>query len=98
MPSRPALPPKEATPPARSVPSKFGDAMTTGEAYEQLTSRGYTKKIGTLRRALKEGLDSGQLPPDLSQLGLLADWEKRRTANPKDNSNRWLSFSGEQHA
>jgi hypothetical protein len=69
--------------------------MTTGEAYQQLARRGYTKAIGTLRRALADGLISGHLPPDLSQLGLLADWEKRRTANPKDNSIRWLSFSGE---
>ena len=67
-------------------------ALTTGELFEALEGKGYARSIGTLRRALKAAIDVGQLPDDLSALGIRADFETRRSANPKDNSVRWLSL------
>ena len=65
-------------------------ALTTGELFVALEGKGYPRAIGTLRRALKAAIDVGQLPDDLSGLGVTADFELRRSANPKDNSLRWL--------
>ena len=67
-------------------------ALTTGELFAALEGKGYARSLGTLRRALKAAIELGQLPDDLSALGLTADFELRRSANPKDNSVRWLSL------
>lgn len=71
-----------------SQPSKSGEWLTTGEAYAELQKRGYTKSVGTFRRSLRDGV----MPSELEQIGLAADWEKRRQGNPKDNSVKWLRF------
>ena len=65
-------------------------ALTTGELFAALEGKGYPRAIGTLRRALKAAIDIGMLPDDLSNLGVTADFEVRRSASPKDNSTRWL--------
>ncbi len=70
----------------RSQLTIFDGWLTTGEAYTELQQRGYEKSQGTLRRTLREG----QIPPELEELGLKADFEVRNAANPKDNSVRWL--------
>ena len=70
--------------------------MGTTEAWEQLTAIGYSKALPTLRRHLATAIGSGQLPTDLVALGLVADFEVRRSANPKDNSVRWLWFEADQ--
>lgn len=72
--------------PNRSQLTIFDGWLTTGEAYAELQNRGYEKSQGTFRRTLKEG----QVPEELEALGLKADFEVRNTANPKDNSVRWL--------
>lgn len=73
----------------RSQLTIFDGWLTTGEAYAELQQRGYEKSQGTLRRTLKDG----KIPPDLEALGLIADFEVRNAANPKDNSVRWLRFN-----
>ena len=50
------------------------------------------KSLPTFRRALKDAIDLGQLPDELTALGLVADFETRRSANPKDNQVKWLRF------
>ena len=65
-------------------------ALSTGELFEALEGKGYQKSIGTLRRALRVAIGDGRLPDDLAGLGVTADFEFRRSANPKDNSVRWL--------
>ncbi len=65
-------------------------ALTTGELFEALEGKGYSKAIGTLRRALRVAIGDGRLPDDLAGLGVTADFEVRNRANPKDNSVRWL--------
>ena len=72
--------------PNRSQLTIFDGWLTTGEAYSELQQRGYEKSQATLRRTLKEG----QVPSELEELGLKADFEVRNAANPKDNSVRWL--------
>ena len=63
---------------------------TTGEILPLLQGRGYCKGIATLRRSLRRAIELGMLPDDLAALGVRADFEVRRSANPKDNSLRWL--------
>ena len=65
-------------------------ALTTGELFAALEGKGYARSLGTLRRALRGAIDVGMLPDDLSARGVTADFETRRSANPKDNSVRWL--------
>ena len=67
-------------------------ALTTGELFAALEGKGYARSLGTLRRALRGAIDVGMLPDDLAALGVTADFETRRSANPKDNSVRWLSL------
>lgn len=74
--------------PNRSQLTIFDGWLTTGEAYAELCKRGYKKSQGTLRRTLREG----RVPPELEELGLKADFDVRNTANPKDNSVRWLKI------
>ena len=81
--------------PSASVEVKTGTGqlLTTGEAYEVLRAKGFDKSINTFRRALSDSLKSGVLPESLlSRYGLLANFEIRLAANPKDNSVRWLHF------
>lgn len=73
--------------------SSTGQSLTTGEAYEVLKAKGFSKSIGTFRRSLADGLKSNVLPESLSQYGMIADFKTRRSANPKDNSIKWLYFS-----
>ena len=75
--------------PHRSQLTIFDGWLTTGEAYAELQQRGYEKSQATLRRTLREG----QVPPELEELGLKANFEVRNAANPKDNSVRWLKIS-----
>jgi Ribbon-helix-helix protein, copG family len=65
--------------------------LGTTEAWEQLKAIGYSKSLPTFRRHLAVAIDAGELPADLVALGLVADFEIRRSANPKDNSVRWLT-------
>jgi Ribbon-helix-helix protein, copG family len=64
--------------------------LGTTEAWEQLKAIGYSKSIGTFRRAMASAIELGKLPSDLMALGLSADFDIRRNSNPKDNSTRWL--------
>lgn len=70
----------------RSQLTIFNGWLTTGEAYAELQSRGYEKSQGTFRRALR----NSKVTEELEELGLIADFEVRNQANPKDNSVRWL--------
>lgn len=63
--------------------------LTTGEAFNEAKRRGYSKAKGSFGR----GLRSGSVPEDLETLGLVANWEVRQQANPKDNSVKWLKFN-----
>ena len=79
--------PKSSQPaPNRSQLTIFDGWLTTGEAYTELQKRGYEKSQATFRRALKQG----KVTAELENLGLIADFEVRNQANPKDNSVRWL--------
>ena len=66
--------------------------FTTGELFVALEAKGYARSLVTLRRALARAIECGQLPDDLAALGIRADFQVRRSANPKDNSVRWLSL------
>lgn len=66
--------------------------LTTGEAYERLTKKGFDRAINTFRRWLADAIREGELQPALTDWGLEANFELRRAANPKDNSVRWLRF------
>ena len=68
--------------------------MTTGAAYEAAKERGLQKSSRTFKRWLAEAIAVGKLSAELEELGLEADFEARREANPKDNSVRWLRFEG----
>ena len=72
----------------RSQLTIFDGWLTTGEAYAELQKRGYEKSQATFRRALKQG----KVTAELENLGLIADYEVRNQANPKDNSVRWLKI------
>lgn len=84
--------PNTALVPVQSValPDNTAQLLTTGEAYQLLKTRGFSKSINTLRRNLADALQTGALPEVLKQYGLLADFGIRRNSNPKDNSVRWL--------
>ena len=66
--------------------------LTVGEAIDIAASRGFTKSERTFRRLISSALATQVMPPDLKQVGLIANWQARREANPKDNSVRWLRF------
>ena len=70
----------------RSQLTIFDGWLTTGEAYAELQNHGYEKSQATLRRTLRKG----EVSEELEKLGLIADFEVRNQANPKDNSVRWL--------
>lgn len=74
---------------AVNSPSHSNEWLTTGEAYEEAQRQGYSKSIGTFRRSLS----GGEIPAELSQVGLQADFEARNQGNPKDNSIRWLKLT-----
>lgn len=65
--------------------------MGTTEAHQKLQAIGYSKSLQTFRRSMASAIVQGELPADLRALGLKADFETRRSANPKDNSVKWLS-------
>ena len=73
----------------RSQLTIFDGWLTTGEAYTELKNRGYEKSQATLRRNLRQG----KVSEELEELGLIADFEVRNQANPKDNSVRWLKIN-----
>ena len=72
----------------RSQLNIFDGWLTTGEAYSELRNRGYERSLGTFRRILR---DSG-VTEELEEIGLSADFEMRKQANPTDNSVRWLKI------
>ena len=72
----------------RSQLNIFDGWLTTGEAYGELQNRGYEKSLGTFRRTLREN----GVTEELEDLGLIANFEVRNQANPKNNSVRWLKF------
>lgn len=78
-----------APPPKPKREPSIGSLGTT-EAWEKLKTIGYQKSLPTFRRNLAVAITAGELPADLTALGLVADFETRRSANPKDNSVRWL--------
>lgn len=76
-----------------TVTSQSGEWLATGQAYRIAASRGLEKSQGTFRRWLADLIATGTMPPELENLGLVADLDTRSRANPKDNSVRWLRFS-----
>lgn len=82
----------EAVKDSSTFASQPGEWLITGEAYQIAASRGLGKSLGTFRRWLADLIVTGKMPPELAKLGLIADLDTRRSANPKDNSVRWLRF------
>lgn len=68
--------------------SDAGEWLTTGEAYITAQQRGYEKSRATFRRSL----NSGVVPNELEGIGLIADFDAKEQANPKDNSVKWLRY------
>ena len=79
---RPTRAIKSSTPPT--------GALTTGELFEALKGKGYSKSLETLGRHLRKARVSEKLPDDLIALGVRADFEAKRSANKKDSGVRWL--------
>ncbi len=73
----------------QSSPSEW---LTVGEAYQVAVARGFDKSDVTFRRCLKNALAADLIPQELSRIGLVADFNSRRLANPSNNSLRWLRF------
>jgi predicted DNA-binding protein len=90
-PSPPIAAVTTASPPKPKREPSIGSLGTT-EAWERLKAIGYQKSLPTFRRTLAPAITAGELPDDLRTLGLVADFETRRSANPKDNSVRWLTI------
>lgn len=77
----------------KPIAGSVGDALTTGEAWENLYGRKlYRKQLAAFRTALRRAreLDPPQLSDELVSIGLVADFETRLQANPKDKTVRWL--------
>lgn len=72
----------------------LGEWLTTGEAYFVAVSRGLEKSRVRFGVWLRDAFENGKLTPELEKIGLVADFDTRRKANPKDNSVRWLRFEG----
>ena len=70
--------------------SRPGDWVTPGELYRLLQQRGFTKSDTTFRRMLAAAVKAGELPGELKDLGIDADFEYRRSGKAKDNSLKWL--------
>lgn len=86
---------KESSIPDAKLPTEQtspGDWLTVGEAYQVATARGLDKSDVTFRRWLKNAIAVGSMPEELRCIGLLADFNSRRLANPSNNSLRWLRF------
>ena len=84
-------PPTASTPPTATVqPAATSDRIGTKEAFSILQSLGYRRSLSTFERRLKESISCGELPPDLVELGLNADFALARSKNPKDAFDRWL--------
>jgi TolA-binding protein len=66
--------------------------LTVGEAFDIAAERGFAKSKRTFQRFISDAIASTEMPFELKQVGLVADWQIRRAANPKDNSVRWLRF------
>ena len=77
---------------ARASASSPGEWLTVGEAYQVAAARGLNKSDVTFRRWLKNAITAGSIPEDLSRIGLVADFDSRRGANPNSNLVRWLRF------
>lgn len=92
LPKAIASPLIEAVKDSPSFASQSGEWLVTGEAYRIASSRGLGKSQGTFRRWLADLIATSRMPPELEKLGLVADLDTRRSANPKDNSVRWLRF------
>ena len=80
---------KPSTRPAKTREASIG-ALTTGELFVALERKSYARSLVTLRRALARAIELGMLPDDLAAMGVRADFETRRSANPKNNAIRWL--------
>ena len=72
-----------------SSPSEW---LTVGEAYQVAVARGFDKSDVTFRRCLKNALAAGSMPEELIRIGLVANFDSRRGANPNNNLVRWLRF------
>ena len=66
--------------------------LTVGEAFDIAAERGFAKSERTFRRLISDALATKVMPPDLKQVGLIADWQVRQKANPNNHSVRWLRF------
>ena len=73
-----------------STESIQGDRIGPKRAFEILQGKGYRRSRATFERRLKESKGCGELPPDLLELGLNADFALARSKNPKDAFDRWL--------
>ena len=80
---------KPSVRPTKTKEASIG-ALTTGELFVALERKSYARSLVTLRRALRGAIELGMLPGDLAAMGVRADFEVRRSSNPKDNSVRWL--------
>jgi len=85
-------PPEETAEDSPTFTNQLSEWFVAGEAYRIASSRGLEKSQVTFRRWLADLIATGRMPPELERLGLVADLDTRRKANPKDNSVRWLRF------
>ena len=83
----PSSPPE---PIVSSTESLQGDRIGPKRAFEILQGKGYRRSRATFERRLKESKGCGELPPDLLELGLNADFALARSKNPKNALDRWL--------
>lgn len=76
----------------QTAQSSPGDWLTVGEAYQVAAARGLDKSDVTFRRWLKNAIAHGSMPEELQRIGLVANFDSRRGANPNNNLVRWLRF------
>ena len=74
------------------VPSEKEPWLTVKEAFDIAAERGFAKSERTFRRLISDALATQVMPPDLKQVGLIANWQVRQKANPNNHSVRWLRF------
>ena len=82
----------EATSPPKEQTLSITSWLTVKEAFDIAASRGFTKSERTFRRLISNALASTEIPFELKQVGLVADWQVRQKANPNNHSVRWLQF------
>ena len=82
----------EATSPPKEQTLSITSWLTVKEAFDIAAERGFAKSERTFRRLISDALATNVMPPDLKQVGLIANWQIRQKANPNNHSVRWLRF------